>query len=1148
MKILRSALAAAALVLGGSSAWATSPSGAVSRTQMLTDITAMLPDNTQGRITPAIMRSVLNEMVNSTLFSLSNLSDVGVILTSLTSLNIQGLATLTTGNLVIGAASGSVASLALPAYSLVGTTTTTTTTHVQAGFLHSKDFGALGNNSADDTTALQNWINACEGTTAAHRCYLDEGIYRISSALVINSGIYLEGAGRNIAQISPTNATQDAFSITGSVPAGYIGKFNIVPVVTKTAGSSINMSNAGVITGWKLEDLLISGAYDGITVGNSYASYVIDDVYITCSHICINTAVTGDSSISNSVLLPGAGTGIQVVSGSGLKIVNTKILSVTSGSNGILWTGTNGCASCSDFAIANSSIEVAQSGISMTKGTATSMLNVSVIGGNINSANPINLGDTTAGWLGTIAISGVTVEPSGGVGITVAAAANFNISGNTITGSNAATTGISIGASATGCVLGSNQISGVTTPIVDSSAACSRTTGTVTSIATTGPITGGTITTTGTIGCATCGVTGNPLSQFAATTSAQLAGVISDETGSGLLVFNGSPAITSPTITGGTHVAITSLGVRDTSAAFDLTLAAVSSTALTAGRTLTIDVVNAARTLKLGANLTIATDPGGTTGALKSNGTGTFAQAACADLSNGAALCSSTDAANLTGTVASARLSGAYGGITGVGTLASGAVPTTLLTGALQAAQEPAHTGDVTNSAGSLALTLATVATAGTTGSSTAIPVITINVKGLTTSVTTAAVVAPAGTLTGSTLAAGVTASSLTSLGTITSLTATAINAFTLGGTIAGGGNQLNNVIIGTTTPLAGFFTTLSASTSVTSPVHYGGSAAGSTLDLDATSSGSPSGAIIRASVTTTPNFTLTSSQVTFNINAVTNPTPSVPGMELSAADTVSSGYAVDVYGPAAVGTNSFRAAGNTAASPSALTNGQNIGFFLWRGYDGSGAYSTTNQARIAVFTTEAWTDATHHGTAMSFSVTANATATQVEAGRFSNSGGFSVGTTTDAGIGALLANTSIKSQNATAGIGYATGAGGTVTQATSKSTTVVLNTVTGAITMNGAALAAGTIVSFTLTDSAIGATDVLVLNHISGGTVGSYTLNAQAASGSATINIRNNTGGSLSDAVVIEFAVIKGVTAELLNRDVNPANDNTPTFMEHVA
>ena len=49
-----------------------------------------------------------------------------------------------------------------------------------------------------------------------------------------------------------------------------------------------------------------------------------------------------------------------------------------------------------------------------------------------------------------------------------------------------------------------------------------------------------------------------------------------------------------------------------------------------------------------------------------------------------------------------------------------------------------------------------------------------------------------------------------------TTLTANTIGAFTLSGTVAGGGNQLNNVIIGTTTPLAGAFTSLTASTTLT--------------------------------------------------------------------------------------------------------------------------------------------------------------------------------------------------------------------------------------------------------------------------------------------------------------------------------------------
>ena len=111
---------------------------------------------------------------------------------------------------------------------------------------------------------------------------------------------------------------------------------------------------------------------------------------------------------------------------------------------------------------------------------------------------------------------------------------------------------------------------------------------------------------------------------------------------------------------------------------------------------------------------------------------------------------------------------------------------------------------------------------------------------------------------------------------------------------------------------------------------------------------------------------------------------------------------------------------------------------------------------------------------------------------------------------------------NATTGaFGYLSGTG-TITQATNKATGVTLNSPSGQITLNGAALAADTTVSFTLTNSSITANDVLILNHISAGTAGSYLLNAQAAAGSASINVRNITAGSLSEAIVIGFAVIK--------------------------
>jgi len=107
--------------------------------------------------------------------------------------------------------------------------------------------------------------------------------------------------------------------------------------------------------------------------------------------------------------------------------------------------------------------------------------------------------------------------------------------------------------------------------------------------------------------------------------------------------------------------------------------------------------------------------------------------------------------------------------------------------------------------------------------------------------------------------------------------------------------------------------------------------------------------------------------------------------------------------------------------------------------------------------------------------------------------------------------------------VGYAAGAGGAVTQATSKSTGVSLSKQSGQITMNAAALAASTTVSFTLTNTIIEANDVLILNHVSAGTAGAYTLNAQVSAGSASINVRNVTLGSLSEAIVIQFIVING-------------------------
>ena len=113
-----------------------------------------------------------------------------------------------------------------------------------------------------------------------------------------------------------------------------------------------------------------------------------------------------------------------------------------------------------------------------------------------------------------------------------------------------------------------------------------------------------------------------------------------------------------------------------------------------------------------------------------------------------------------------------------------------------------------------------------------------------------------------------------------------------------------------------------------------------------------------------------------------------------------------------------------------------------------------------------------------------------------------------------------------TTGLGFYTGAGGTITQATSKATAFTLSKMCGQITTAADALGAATIVSATWTDSLIAATDVVIINHKSGGTLGAYTINVACLSGTATLSIRNNTAGSLSEALVLNFVVIKGVTS----------------------
>jgi hypothetical protein len=164
-----------------------------------------------------------------------------------------------------------------------------------------------------------------------------------------------------------------------------------------------------------------------------------------------------------------------------------------------------------------------------------------------------------------------------------------------------------------------------------------------------------------------------------------------------------------------------------------------------------------------------------------------------------------------------------------------------------------------------------------------------------------------------------------------TTLTANTIGAFTLGGTIAGGGNQINNVIIGTSTPLAGSFTTLTASTSITNSgltagrVTYAGTAGllqdSANLAFDGTNLGLGGTTNTYGSQTTLTLSGSNVSRIDFRSNSVFTGTilsyqSITEGLRLSTV----AGYPITFH-PAATEAGRFTAAGNLLIATTSATS-----------------------------------------------------------------------------------------------------------------------------------------------------------------------------------------------------------------------------------
>jgi hypothetical protein len=134
---------------------------------------------------------------------------------------------------------------------------------------------------------------------------------------------------------------------------------------------------------------------------------------------------------------------------------------------------------------------------------------------------------------------------------------------------------------------------------------------------------------------------------------------------------------------------------------------------------------------------------------------------------------------------------------------------------------------------------------------------------------------------------------------------------------------------------------------------------------------------------------------------------------------------------------------------------------------------------------------------------------------------------------GAVASASSVKSSSPSAGVGYATGAGGTATQTTNRTTTAVVSPaacLSGTVTTDTTSLAAEAAAEFQVTNTAVEIGDCVVVSIRSGSNGGNTdVIVSTVAAGSFKLKVCNNnaSGGTAeTGAIIINFAVIKAVSA----------------------
>jgi hypothetical protein len=153
--------------------------------------------------------------------------------------------------------------------------TPTTSGIVKQTVYNVKDYGAVGDDTTDDTTAIQNAITAVSSIGGV--VFFPVGNYKITSALTLSSNITIQGSGQNKTQVRQHTPNSDCFS---GVDVEYI-TFKDIQAFGAGSGTGIGIhltltSNASIDKLHFQNVVVYNFGGDGINIANAILSTFVN--------------------------------------------------------------------------------------------------------------------------------------------------------------------------------------------------------------------------------------------------------------------------------------------------------------------------------------------------------------------------------------------------------------------------------------------------------------------------------------------------------------------------------------------------------------------------------------------------------------------------------------------------------------------------------------------------------------------------------------------------------------------------------------------------------------------------------------------------------------------------------------------------------